>query len=575
MSVSGRAGRRALLACVVVILGGVSCGDGGGPPARGLSSRQVLAIRDPSFQFYGQESDSTVLYSLFDPASNTTNYYTVDVDSGAIVGYGINFPTYGQNVTIGGVGLLCFLEQSGVGDQNQLRILNTQTGDEVVIADVAISLGCPTADQPIVSVFRQDPAGHYVVYRGRYDQALPLVPIPLTLVSLVDIGDDTFDAVASPPDAPDALGIYRIDFATGTATPLVPATLSGGAWAPGGTGDGPLASSSLAQIPNLGATPIANDQFLYARAMSDGSSTMFVGPFLQGSPSEMALFPMADLALRLYASGGGPLNVDLPSWQRGGTPRDPDSSATVMTWDARAQRLLTCPVPAQRLLDANWSPAGHRVAFLTNALQDQLNPVTGPLLLVSDTTDPTGPCHLLAEDGVDTGGFSPQGGALYWIVTVGIGNRTLWLAAGDGSGARQIGSGDISWAEFATDTELQLVLGGDLVWLDVRDNPVRLHSIAEGVFGDAAEELARTTWIVAGYDFSQQDRTGTLGLANHDTGAKRFISNSVAWYRELWQAGPYPNSIESSGRILYMVRGRNPSPQDGLWLATATADDLR
>ena len=32
---------------------------------------------------------------------------------------------------------------------------------------------------------------------------------------------------------------------------------------------------------------------------------------------------------------------------------------------------------------------------------------------------------------------------------------------------------------------------------------------------------------------------------------------------------------EAGLRVVYLVRGRNPSVEDGIWIATITADDLR
>jgi hypothetical protein len=71
-----------------------------------------------------------------------------------------------------------------------------------------------------------------------------------------------------------------------------------------------------------------------------------------------------------------------------------------------------------------------------------------------------------------------------------------------------------------------------------------------------------------------QAGTGTLGVVNIDTGAKRVISPEVAQY----VAVPAVNSSDggmSSAYVVYLVRGRNASSQDGIWIATIGQADLQ
>ena len=74
---------------------------------------------------------------------------------------------------------------------------------------------------------------------------------------------------------------------------------------------------------------------------------------------------------------------------------------------------------------------------------------------------------------------------------------------------------------FIAANTLQVQLGTDVVWLDVRDDPVKLHYVAEGTFG-----LPTTgpRWVIVGYDLSSQDGAGTLGVVDWHTGEKRPIS---------------------------------------------------
>jgi len=83
--------------------------------------------------------------------------------------------------------------------------------------------------------------------------------------------------------------------------------------------------------------------------------------------------------------------------------------------------------------------------------------------------------------------------------------------------------------------------------------------------------------VVTGHVYSDQDGTGSLALINRDSGDTRPISPAVVAYTSpdvnRWGT---PGVFVEDGRpvrIVYLVRGRNPSAQDGLWIATLTKDD--
>jgi hypothetical protein len=109
----------------------------------------------------------------------------------------------------------------------------------------------------------------------------------------------------------------------------------------------------------------------------------------------------------------------------------------------------------------------------------------------------------------------------------------------------------------------------------VHDDPVRTHYITEQAFGIPID-LGR--WVVTGHDYSDQDANGSLALVNRDSGEHRPISSAVDSYASPDTAyrrtpGGVFNEDDKPVRIVYLVRGRNPSSQDGLWLATITKDD--
>ena len=112
----------------------------------------------------------------------------------------------------------------------------------------------------------------------------------------------------------------------------------------------------------------------------------------------------------------------------------------------------------------------------------------------------------------------------------------------------------------------------------MHDDPVRPHYITEQAFGTP---IGLGRWVVTGHDYSDQDANGSLALVNRDSGEHRPISSAVDSYTSP-DRQPVPadargvvNEDGKPVRIVYLVRGRNPSPQDGLWIATITKDDLQ
>jgi hypothetical protein len=153
---------------------------------------------------------------------------------------------------------------------------------------------------------------------------------------------------------------------------------------------------------------------------------------------------------------------------------------------------------------------------------------------------------------------------------------TLWTASGDGSDARQIDSDGVLGIldpHFAVGTELEMYLHGDLVWVDTTDSSNTALDIAVKAFGDvydfgATARNGEGPWLITGYDLSGQDGTGSLAVFNRNDPTKQQpISPEVARYK-VGRAGPTPDGGLPTFDVVYLVRGRNPSSQDGVWAAT-------
>jgi hypothetical protein len=554
---------RALVAAIAGVVA-AACSPGGGPPQRGFGSVQLVPIRDPSLSVVGQWSANQFAYSLTD-ASGAHAFYFLDVTSGQVTSVGSKLPPFSVD-TGGDDPLSCEIDIDGSGHASE-TITDSRTGQSTVIrgADFVWPSSCPSPDSPELMVWTKDDAGHFSLSAGPYTALAP-VPIDVIVSSIVTVDPSTnaFTVVAAEPAAPDALGIYRLAPAVGASVPVVAPALGDAAWAAGATpppAGGPLASASLA--PNPGPTPVG-DHFVYARAMSDGSTVMFAGPFA-GSPAELALFPADATLQNLPIPTPGPTTGFGAAWAASSGGQN-----VVRAWNPTQRQLVTCSAPATSPLSVTWQPAPDRLVIgpQTAAIASL---ATGPLLLLAagDT-----PCTLLADKDAYDIDLSPDNSTLTWLVSPNpLGNSELWTAAIDGSAVRKLGTGAIGWSTFISNREVELSLDSDLAWLTLDDDPPRLHYIAEGVFGQLPVPLGDGSWWLVGYDYSEQDATGTLGIVQRDTGQKRAISGSVVWHQLLFT--PLPDMGSDDTRVVYLVRGRNPSAQDGIWMATVTADELR
>ena len=541
-------------------------------------------LRDPTVRLLGQLSENRFVYATRDDAAvGGETYWSADMGNGHVENLGPLLPDFTTPVGTTD-GLDCRYDAGGtVGSRPTgiLTVTDRSSGAVTVVDRIALFLfGCPTVSSPELVVLRVTDTGDQQLWAGRYDR-LVLVPANLIIDAIVGGNTQTVDVLAAFPAAPDARGIFAIDVTTSDVSPLVTPNLNDVSWAHGATPDGALISRSIA----VGFPGRIGDHYVYARPMSDGGTVMFAGPFASGS-RELALFradaSVREIGLRFGtwvppASGG----FSLPRYSGLAWEEPRAMGGLVLIWNDDGAQFVSCPRPNVAVsLTGVARPGGSGWAFLvSNPVNDPSNPISqfptpGPLLLaLPDAADPAvagSGCVTVAPQNVLSADFSPDGNVLSWLSTPTTGNPELWIAAADGSGPRLIGAGAIDLFDrphFTANTRMELNLGGDLVWLDVRDDPVQVHYIVEHAFGQG--QSLSPAWLVSGYALDAQDGTGTLGVVNRDSGVKRPISESVAHYNFLMRqvtADPL--------NVVFLVRGRTPSPQDGLWLATVNPADL-
>jgi hypothetical protein len=552
-----------------------ACGAGT-PVTRGFDSHQVLQIRDSTFFFNGGFGPTSIEYSTSDDGGITL--FSVDLTTGQKQTVGL--PDAGTGET--GAGYDCAIESDPATNTETVLVTDLSTGQQTSFANVADLIDCPHGSSTTLTILRSDPSGTLSLWSGPFEspQEVPLsinIEQPVYAAGMVVLG--------AYPAQPSALGLFSIDLTTFAVTELVPPTLGTAAWANGAAGAGSLVSSSLLAPSKSFQGPMAvfDGSYVYERTMDDGSATLFAGPFSSGPASELALFqPAASATLSVFQGILGrarPLPMSIWLYED-----DPAQTMSILVWNGGLQQFLACPLASSIAPIGVATADGSKILFGSNTANEVFDPggSSSPLILASFPPSGSGSCTVLAPAQVEYADFSADGSTVFWLVQPNTGDATLWTAASNGTGARTIGSGVISQPRFAVGTELEFELGGDLVWVDTNDGSNILHYVAEQVFGTAIDIAG--PWVVTGYDLSTTDATGLLGLVNRDTGTKRLISPEVSDYESQYQAGTngegslgsaLPDAGVPATRIAYLVRGRNPSPQDGIWVATITESDLQ
>jgi hypothetical protein len=561
------------LAAMPVLL--PACGAGT-PAARGFGSQEVLPIRDSTFVFY-TSAPGTIEYGTYTDGGYQSA--TIDLMANGDAGQ----PAADADSGLGAGNDVC---DQAFGTTNQtLLITDPQTGQQTSIDGVFQVLECSSGAGPPLTLLRVDASGALTLWSGPAN-ALQEIPLSVTISQFVDVTNDqgniTAVVLGTPAAEPDAVGLFSIDLGTFAVTTLVPPTLGTAAWANGATATAdPLTSTSL--LP-AGWSPIGTPQYSYERAMSDGSAIMFTGTFPSGPASELALFEIPPSATVSSGVEGIFSGVSRATWAW----QLDDSAAqqfSLIVWEGGHQQLIPCPLPAPIAATGISSPDGTKILYGSLLTFGAPGPPPGVLVMVSLPTDSAaaGACTILAKSGVFDAGFSTDSSAVFWRIKTEVGSdSTLWTAAADGTGARMVGSGAIDQPRYVSGTQLEFELGSDLVWVDTTDTHNTVHTIVEQIFGTAID--LQGPWIVIGYDFNTQDATGTLGLVNRTGGPKRPISTEVSLFEEIAVASgrtaifiaPPPDSgLPTVQQIAYLFRGRNPSPQDGVWIATIDQADLQ
>jgi hypothetical protein len=574
---------------LVLVAALAACG-GNVTVSRGFGSREVLPLRDPTvileqvIDVAGQ--DPTLVYATEPGDAGTPAYWSLDLVTGALQDDGPNPPSPGPGPAAGGAPYQCALADLMPDGTRTLEVTDTAGGAKTDIDGVSAFVTCAGADGTL-AVFRRDAAtGKQVLWAGPYQRLAPIaLPIDVSRLALPPGGvpgqPSAILVLAATPAQPDAVGLYAVDLDTDAVAEVVPASPASVAWAAGAPRAGSLQSSAVSADVDVST---AGDHDLYARTMADGGTTLFAGPLASGPASELALFQISasgtpSLGSRTPITAADDTSVPQPAprlaaWQIDGANGSPSQ---LMVWDDAGLEVTPCPSAPNAFESGVVAADGAHALFSAVTLGGRVT--AAPLQLLSLVPGQPHTCVVLQDVGVTWADFSGDGSTIAWISKTMVGlDSDLWIANSDGSNPQKVLSGQVFGARFVDGTtHLELAYGGDLVWLDVLD-PNHFSYVAEELFGDTTS--VGGSWFVAGYDYSSQDATGSLGVVSLDSGAKRAISPAVSQYLVAAQTMP----AEGGGafgtptgvyHVVYLVKGRNPSPQDGIWVATVEAADLQ
>lgn len=570
-----------------------ACG-GSQPPARAYGSTELEQIRDSSLFLSGQYDGNLLVYGTGGVGQVPVTWWTLDLATGALQSYGLNMPPpYSPPTTTPPPPpppslYSCknnLYDPSDLPGTFTLEITDTTTNVETDIHDVSPTINsCPDAAGNL-TVFVADASGGVVLEAGPYTQLQP-VELTIAVLAVISYYNGLGSVLAAPVTAPDQHELDLLDFTTFAVTVLVPGVPVSPAWATGATPVGSLQSTSVADIVSR-----LYDHYFYTRSMSDGGTTVFVGPITSGPASELALFEVppgtvlpqaARLGIPTGSQTSFPKHAVL-SWRYDG---DAGAPGSIVVWDDTDLALTSCPTVSGVTLQDVWASDESGVLFVPQQTSQDATPSSGPLDLLTLGGPGGTRCQQLVGADVVAAGFSPDAQFMFWLVEPsGAAEAQLWIAAPDGTGAHMIGTGEISEAHFIGDggARLEMILDGELAWLDLHDPTAALHHVAEQVHG-SIYDITGGHWLIMGYQQNATDGTVTLALINRDNSQVRPISPSVTSYlvipQDLGPDGGIVDPFSDAGvsvefEVVYVVRGRNPSPQDGIWRATITEADLQ
>lgn len=370
--------------------------------------------------------------------------------------------------------------------------------------------------------------------------------------------------------------IRHLRFDGGEAAVVVTSALGAHTAVPDETGEAsaPNPDSGAPFAPQYGCAPPTSDQsaprcFLaYTRAGTIGGS---IGASADGPPSRLFVRTLDDPRERALP-GFNPIRNDLYDTTTVVWTAQGSSGNRLYSWAIGAEHAVGCDVPPGTMRGGRWSLA--RDQFAVNIGGD--DPNSAPDALVLGVAG--GACRVIAPavHSVTFASFSPDGAVFIWHELAASGDTVIHLTATDGSGERALTvPGNTYFSKLLPGAQRLLIVrsqsdGSGLSWIDLAEEPLRDHVLAQRISAPSWLWI-NDRWLLLGDSFSGQDDTFALRALDVRTGTSRLVSRTVADFAVGWSVRP---ADATSLAVAYVVRGRAPSTQDGLWLARLNLDEF-
>jgi hypothetical protein len=251
------------------------------------------------------------------------------------------------------------------------------------------------------------------------------------------------------------------------------------------------------------------------------------------------------------------------------------SGNRLYSWKVGADRAAGCDIPSGTMRARLWNSAADRFAVSIGGEDLEGRPLPGVLVLGVLG----GACRVITPEAqyYSSWGFSSDGTLLVWTDEAPSGETVIHLTAADGGGERTgVVPGYVSTSTLLPGEQQLLIFrrhgdGDSLSRLDLTEEPLREHALAERVTATFSWSWISDHWLLLADARSDQDDTFTLRAVDVLTGTSRLVSRAVTDFAAAWPVRPLD---AATLRVAYMVRGRAASPQDGLWLAHLDLDDF-
>jgi len=246
----------------------------------------------------------------------------------------------------------------------------------------------------------------------------------------------------------------------------------------------------------------------------------------------------------------------------------------LFTWKAGEPAAATCvagQAPATSTFTMNaWRPGRPQFAVIAQpSSQSELAPATWTALAGTASVE----CHVIATGNnlIKQLVYAPDGSRFAFLEVDPLGASKVYVADAEAPIPQVVAEGQtFVFLEFHDARHLLLARtttdGYALSWLDVSKVPAQNHPIADSVVWDA-----RTSWawlnartLVLADVTSLEDSSFSIHVVDIESGAQRLVSRGVVDLSMSWTKRP-DDATELA--VAYVVRGRDESEQDGLWLA--------